>query len=125
MRPEATPPSPTLGPPAALQRVAQEFELDAAQAQTAAQWAQAMLQGEGAWVWDNTVLAWQANEVPITQRGRALRMDRLVQQQGGAWWVLDYKSSAQPSGTPCAPSCAATARRWPWLTPDGRCAQPF
>jgi ATP-dependent helicase/nuclease subunit A len=25
-----------------------------------------------------------------------LRMDRLVQQRNGAWWVLDYKSNAQP-----------------------------
>jgi ATP-dependent helicase/nuclease subunit A len=83
-------------PPVALARVAKEFALDAAQAQAAAAKAQAVLQGEGAWIWNSAELAWHANEVPITQRGRLLRMDRLVQQRQGAWWVLDYKSSAQP-----------------------------
>ncbi|HCX80450.1 MAG: DNA helicase UvrD [Curvibacter sp. RIFCSPHIGHO2_12_FULL_63_18] len=83
-------------PPAALARVGKEFVLDAAQAQAAVDKAQAVLQGEGAWIWDSAQLAWHANEVPITQRGRLLRMDRLVQQGSGAWWVLDYKSSAQP-----------------------------
>jgi len=82
--------------PAALARVGKEFVLDTGQAQAAADKAQAVLQGEGAWIWDSAQLAWHANEVPITQRGRLLRMDRLVQQRSGAWWVLDYKSSAQP-----------------------------
>ena len=87
-------------PPTAVARVAQEFALDHVQAQTAAQRAQTMLQGDAAWAWDSAQLAWHANEVPITQRGRLLRMDRLVRQRDGDWWVLDYKSSAQPQTDP-------------------------
>jgi ATP-dependent helicase/nuclease subunit A len=79
-----------------LAQVAQAFELDAEQVQTAQQMAQSILQGKGAWAWDAVQLTWHANEVPILQRGRLLRMDRLVKQRNGAWWVLDYKSNAQP-----------------------------
>ncbi|TAH11449.1 MAG: DNA helicase UvrD [Curvibacter sp.] len=79
-----------------LAQVAQAFVLDADQVQTAQQMAQSILQGMGAWAWDALQLTWHANEVPIMQRGRLLRMDRLVQQRSGTWWVLDYKSKAQP-----------------------------
>jgi ATP-dependent helicase/nuclease subunit A len=74
-----------------------EFELDATQATTAREMAQRILQGEGAWAWDVADLSWQGNEVGIAWRGKPLRMDRLVQRRStGEWWVLDYKSAAQP-----------------------------
>ena len=43
-------------PPAALQRVAQAFALEEAQAQAAAGMAQAVLRGEGAWAWDLSLI---------------------------------------------------------------------
>ena len=119
-------------PPTAVARVAQKFALDSIQAQAAARMAQAMVQGAAAWAWDSTQLVWHANEVPITQRGRLLRMDRLVQQRDGDWWVLDYKSSAQPQSDPALraqldgyrqavaqanPGCAVRAA---FLTPQGQ-----
>ena len=36
------------------------------------------------------------NEVELTHQGQVLRIDRLVQMKDGHWWVLDYKSAAQP-----------------------------
>ena len=41
------------------------------------------------------------DEVELTHQGRRLRIDRLVRRRAGAhgaeaWWVLDYKSAAQP-----------------------------
>jgi ATP-dependent helicase/nuclease subunit A len=41
-------------------------------------------------------LQWHANEVPVNRATRLLRIDRLVQDRAGVWWVLDYKSNAQP-----------------------------
>ncbi len=92
--------------------VAQEFDLDAAQLATARAMAVRILQGEGAWAWDASQLAWQGNEVGLVYRGRLLRLDRLVQRRvggvnarpggsnDGQWWVLDYKSNAQPQLQP-------------------------
>ncbi len=91
--------------------VATEFELDATALRTAQAMATRILQGEGAWAWDASQLSWQGNEVGLVHKGRLLRMDRLVQRradgEGGAggahdgqWWVLDYKSSAQPQLQP-------------------------
>ncbi|WP_394788380.1 UvrD-helicase domain-containing protein [Rhodoferax sp.] len=86
---------------AQLARVAADFALDAGQVQTAAAWAQVILGGDAAWVWDAGQLAWFGNEVPLTQRGRSLRIDRLVQHAAtGDWWVLDYKSTATPQDQP-------------------------
>ncbi|MBC7919099.1 MAG: PD-(D/E)XK nuclease family protein, partial [Rhodoferax sp.] len=80
-----------------LLAVQTEFELDDAQAGTARDMAQRILQGEGAWAWNAADLAWQGNEVGIAWRGKPMRMDRLVQRRStGEWWVLDYKSAAQP-----------------------------
>ncbi len=77
--------------------VAREFALSAPQAQQAAGMAQRIRQGAGAWAFDADLLAWAGNEVDLMHEGAALRLDRLVQRRDtGAWWVLDYKSSADP-----------------------------
>jgi ATP-dependent helicase/nuclease subunit A len=101
-------------------RLAQtQFVLDAQQMARAAQSAQAIVQGEGAWAWDAKLLQWQGNEISIYHRGRSLRMDRLVQRSDtGHWWVLDYKSAAHPHTDPalCAQLaiyCAAVQLAYP------------
>ena len=76
--------------------VAREFSLEPAQVDVAQGMAQAILHGEGAWAWDPAQLRWQGNEVGLVHQGRMLRIDRLVQHSEGQWWVLDYKSTAQP-----------------------------
>jgi ATP-dependent helicase/nuclease subunit A len=81
---------------AQVQRVAREFALDPADAQQAARMAQQVAQGEGAWAWDPRAIDWQANEVPLHHGGELLRIDRLVRRTGGDWWILDFKSAAQP-----------------------------
>jgi ATP-dependent helicase/nuclease subunit A len=81
--------------------VAREFTLDAAQVKSASQMALGIVHGEGAWAWDTDQLSWQCNELALTHRGRLLRLDRLVQHKGsGQWWVLDYKSNANPQQDP-------------------------
>ena len=62
--------------------------------------AQRIRGGEGAWVWDEAVVDWQANEVPLSHGGRSLRLDRLVRRRDGAWWVLDFKSATDPLARP-------------------------
>jgi len=79
-----------------VQRAGAEFGLDEAQGRQAAAMAQRILQGEGAWAWNSAQIAWQANEVPVTVQGTVRRIDRLVRKTDGTWWVLDYKSAAQP-----------------------------
>jgi ATP-dependent helicase/nuclease subunit A len=89
-------------PEAQVQQAAREFGLAAAQATQAAAMAQRILRGAGAWAWDAAQIAWHGNEVPLTVQGHVRRIDRLVQLKAqtpgaaGAWWVLDYKSAAQP-----------------------------
>lgn len=89
---------------ARLRAVQREFRLDALQAREAADRAQRILSGEGAWAWDAAVLAWQGNEVEMVVQGQLLRLDRLVQRADaghqGHWWVLDYKSGAAPQEQP-------------------------
>ena len=115
-----------------LAAVAAEFALDADQAARAGQMAQAIAQGEGAWAWDASQLAWHGNEVTLAHRGRTLRVDRLVQHRATQhWWVLDYKSTAAPQQQPelCAQLLtyrAAVAQASPgqtvraaFLTPQG------
>ncbi len=86
------------------QRVASEFRLDPAQAKEAAAAARRILAGEGAWAWDDAVIAWQGNEIELTHAGQTLRLDRLVQRKdaahAGHWWVLDYKSTNDPLRQP-------------------------
>jgi ATP-dependent helicase/nuclease subunit A len=85
---------------AQLDAVAREFSLEPAQVDVAQGMAQAILRGEGAWAWDASKLLWQGNEVGLVHQGRMLRIDRLVQHSEGQWWVLDYKSTAQPHHQP-------------------------
>lgn len=82
--------------PQQVQRVAAEFGLEPAQAEQAAAMARRILQGEGDWAWRAAELSWHGNEVPVTLQGSVRRIDRLVRHRDGHWWVLDYKSAAQP-----------------------------
>ncbi|HSV55170.1 MAG TPA: 3'-5' exonuclease, partial [Burkholderiaceae bacterium] len=80
-----------------LAAVAREFVLESAHARQAQQMAQAVLGGEGAWAWSPAMVDWHGNEVALLHRGALLRLDRLVRRRdSGEWWVLDYKSAAQP-----------------------------
>lgn len=48
-------------------------------------------------------LHWSGNEVPVSESGEVLRIDRLVAlDEGGtrAWWVLDYKLQHAPEELP-------------------------
>jgi len=76
-----------------VRSVAREFRLDAAQTERAAEAARRILQGEGAWIWQDEHLLWQGSEVELVHEGRLLRLDRLVQHRDGTWWVVDHKSS--------------------------------
>ncbi len=87
----------TACPPALRQRVAREFRLTGQALEDATAMADRILRGEGAWAWDPVSVDWAQNEVEIHHAGQLLRLDRLVRQrEGGVWWVLDYKSAAQP-----------------------------
>ena len=82
---------------AACTAAAREFALDAMAAAGAARMARSILDGAGAWAWDNQLLDWQGNEVDMQVDGRVVRLDRLVRRRDtGHWWVLDYKSAAAP-----------------------------
>ncbi|MFN9476074.1 UvrD-helicase domain-containing protein [Acidovorax sp.] len=89
-------------PPARLARLAQDHEITPAAAARAAQLAQRILAGEGAWAWDPAEVDSAMNEAPLNHQGQSLRLDRLVHRRGpvGGWWVLDYKSAAQPERQP-------------------------
>ncbi len=85
----------------AVDAVALEFSLSSQEASQAAQMAQRIMAGEGAWAWDETIVSWQGNEIELTAQGKLLRLDRLVRRKDtGAWWVLDYKSESQPQSKP-------------------------
>ncbi|MEI7782913.1 MAG: UvrD-helicase domain-containing protein [Betaproteobacteria bacterium] len=79
-----------------LRMAAREFGLDALQAQSAREAAERILQGEGAWVWRSADVLWQGNEVELAYAGQLMRLDRLVQHRDGSWWVIDFKSHADP-----------------------------
>ena len=77
--------------------VAREFALGDAQATLAATMAQRILEGAGAWAWQADRVDWVGNEVALVASGALVRLDRLVRRADtGEWWVLDYKSAAQP-----------------------------
>jgi ATP-dependent helicase/nuclease subunit A len=83
-----------------LAHAAREFNISLDEARQAAIVAQRIRAGEGAWAWDPAVIDWQGNEVDLLHRGERLRIDRLVRrihpQPLAGWWVLDYKSAAEP-----------------------------
>ena len=87
-----------------LRAVQRAFGLDAAQARQAADMAQRILTGAGAWAWDARAVQWEGNEVELYFEGQHLRLDRLVQRRDagheGQWWVLDYKSHGAPQAQP-------------------------
>ncbi|MBK9344934.1 MAG: UvrD-helicase domain-containing protein [Burkholderiales bacterium] len=90
--PQATAETAGRWPPAQCERVAQEFALDSAAMAQAQAMADSIVQGEGAWAWDASQLAWQGNEVAVVHQGRVLRIDRLVQRRMAA------SAQAQPGG---------------------------
>ena len=95
-----TPGAETFGA-AQLGRLARQFALDANQTREAAAMAQRILQGDGAWAWQDAAIDWQGNEVELLHDGELLRLDRLVRRRGsGEWWVFDYKSASQPQQEP-------------------------
>ena len=86
-----------VGAPSQIKALAQQWALTPDQALEATGMAQRIVAGQGAWAWDKNQLAWQGNEVTLLQESKVLRLDRLVQHKlTGQWWVLDYKSAAQP-----------------------------
>ncbi|MDB5947639.1 MAG: addA [Ramlibacter sp.] len=86
---------------ALLRRAAREFHLDDGQLREAAAMARRILQGEGAWAWQDAAIDWHGNEVALLHQGDLLRLDRLVRRRGsGEWWVFDYKSAARPQQQP-------------------------
>jgi ATP-dependent helicase/nuclease subunit A len=82
--------------PAQARAAASQFRLDSAQAQAAKEAAVRILNGQGAWLWRSEQLLWQGSEVELVHEGSLLRIDRLVRHRDGHWWVIDYKSHAQP-----------------------------
>ena len=89
---------------ARIARLAQDFDITLAAARVAARTAQRILEGEGAWAWDATVVDTAINEAPLLYQGQSLRIDRLVHchqpPERAGWWVLDYKSAAEPERQP-------------------------
>ena len=85
--------------------VAAEFALAPERAQAAQSMAECMVRGEAAWAWDPTRVTQWGNEVALVYRGESLRLDRLVHTparpgEPAAWWVLDFKTAAQPEQQP-------------------------
>jgi ATP-dependent helicase/nuclease subunit A len=86
---------------AQLRAVQRAFGLDTPAVQQALAMAHGIREGEGAWAWDAAAVDWQGNEVELHLGGELLRLDRLVRRRdSGEWWVLDYKSAAQPQLQP-------------------------
>ena len=101
-------PAPT-GVPAWLDEVlggaAAEFELPPEDAPLARAAAGAVLTGDDFRpFWRDPAIAWAGDEVPVSEGGEALRIDRLVARdepgRGRCWWVLDYKLDADPAARP-------------------------
>ena len=79
-----------------VQAVAQEVGLMPQQAQAAADKANAMMAHPQAQrFFDATRYDEVYKEVPLSYQGCTLVIDRLV-KLGGAWWILDFKSAANP-----------------------------
>jgi ATP-dependent helicase/nuclease subunit A len=87
--------------PAQVDAVAREFALTVEQSHEVAVMARRILEGEGAWSWDDQLVDWQATEVDLVHQGLFLRLDRLVhRREPGQWWVLDFKSARNPQLQP-------------------------
>ncbi|MFY3385691.1 UvrD-helicase domain-containing protein [Paracidovorax sp. MALMAid1276] len=126
-------------PAARVARLALDFDITVEAAHSAAQTAQRILAGEGAWAWDAAVVDTAINEAPLRHQGQSLRIDRLVHRhhppEHAGWWVLDYKSAAQPERQPALIAQlqryrAAVRQQLPgevvraaFLTGDGRCVR--
>jgi ATP-dependent helicase/nuclease subunit A len=85
--------------------VAAEFGLTANRTQAAQAMAERMVGGEAGWAWDSAQVEQWGNEVALVHRGESLRLDRLVRSRGhngdeATWWVLDFKTAAQPERQP-------------------------
>ena len=85
--------------------VAAEFGLSEARAQAAQAMAERMVGGEAAWAWDSARVEQWGNEVALVHQGESLRLDRLVRSRArngeqATWWVLDFKTAAQPERQP-------------------------
>jgi ATP-dependent helicase/nuclease subunit A len=83
---------------------AAEFGLLPAEAALAAQAAQAVL-GSAAFTpfRSGPGVVWAGDEVPVSEAGEVLRIDRLVAREVGGqreWWVLDYKLDHAPQQQP-------------------------
>ncbi len=91
-------------PAARVARLAHDFDITPGAAQLAAHTAQRILAGEGAWAWDSAAVDTAINEAPLRHQGQSLRLDRLVHchqpPERAGWWVLDYKSAAEPERQP-------------------------
>lgn len=91
-------------PAARVAHLARDFDITPAAARVAAQTAQRILAGEGAWAWDRAAVDTAINEAPLHVQGQSLRIDRLVHcyqsPERAGWWVLDYKSAAEPERQP-------------------------
>jgi ATP-dependent helicase/nuclease subunit A len=95
--PVAQSPEPRDWPLHELQAASHEFQLTPEALSTAHGMAQAMANGEAAWLWDAQCIDWQANEYELIHQGRVLRIDRLVKHRDTqVWWVIDFKSAARP-----------------------------
>lgn len=83
------------------QALASRYVLSSEQVEEVLCRADAIVQGEGGWIWDDAQIDWWANEIDLAVEGTVARLDRLVHRrtQGaepGSWWVLDFKSSWTP-----------------------------
>ena len=91
--------------PQRLMQAHRRFGVDAEQAAQAQVLARRILAGEAAWAWNADELIEAFDEIEFSHQGQRLRIDRLVRRRAGAhgdeaWWVLDYKSAAQPERDP-------------------------
>jgi ATP-dependent helicase/nuclease subunit A len=77
---------------------AREFDADASAVRRHA--AAVLAHADAARFFRGPQIRWSGNEVPVSESGEVLRIDRLVQlaEKGGAlvWWVLDYKLHHAP-----------------------------
>nr|WP_315426118.1 hypothetical protein [uncultured Albidiferax sp.] len=57
------------------------------------------------------LLEWCGDEMALNYQGKTLRLDCLVRRKDTvAWWVLDYRSKAQPQRDPVRLQQLATYR---------------